>query len=104
MESGNDEEARALVHAKELSEADERKWLYHLGNLLHAAGRPLQASAIWREVGTPPQIPSNDLSLVTLLRRWWPPVLATIGVLTIFYTLLFTTFPRLSTCFNLCRR
>ena len=41
VESGNDEEARALVHAKELSEADERKWLYHLGNLLHAAGRPL---------------------------------------------------------------
>ena len=25
VESGNDEEARALVHAKELSEADERK-------------------------------------------------------------------------------
>ena len=94
VESGNDEEARALVQAKELSEADERKWLYHLGNLLHAAGRPLQASAIWREVGTPPQVPPNELSLVTLLRRWWPPVLATIGVLTIFYTLLFTTFPR----------
>ena len=72
VESGNDEEARALVHAKELSEADERKWLYHLGNLLHAAGRPLQASAIWREVGTPPQIPSNDLSLFTLLRRSAP--------------------------------
>ena len=94
VESGNDKEARALVQEKELSEADERKWLYHLGNLLHAAGRPLQASAIWREVGTPPQVPPNELSLVTLLRRWWPPVLATIGVLTIFYTLLFTTFPR----------
>ena len=94
VESGNYEEARALVHAKELSEVDERKWLYHLGNLLHAAGRPLQASAIWREVGTPPQIPPDDLSLATLLRRRWPPVLATIGVLTIFYTLLFTTFPR----------
>ena len=94
VESGNHEEARALVHAKELSEIDERKWLYHLGNLLHAAGRPLQASAIWREVGTPPQIHPNKSSLVALLRSWWPPVLATIGVLTIFYTLLFTTFPR----------
>ena len=56
VESGNDKEARALVQEKELSEADERKWLYHLGNLLHAAGRPLQASAIWREVGSPPQV------------------------------------------------
>ena len=92
--SGNDEEARKLLLAKELSEADERKWLYHLGNLIHAAGRPIQASAVWREIGTPPQISTHDLSLVTLLRRWWPPVLATIGVLTIFYTLLFTTFPR----------
>ena len=44
VESGKDEEARALVHAKELSKADERKWLYHLGNL---------ASVIWRELGTP---------------------------------------------------
>ena len=73
VESGNDEEARALVQAKELSEADERKWLYHLGNLLHAAGRPLQASVIWREVGTPPQIHPNESSLVALLRSWWPP-------------------------------
>ena len=68
--SGNDEEARNLLLAKELSEADERKWLYHLGNLIHAAGRPIQASGIWREIGTPPQISTHDLSLVTLLRRW----------------------------------
>ena len=61
VESGNHEEARALVHAKELSEFDERKWLYHLGNLLHAAGRPLQASVIWREVGTPHKFTQMNL-------------------------------------------
>jgi tetratricopeptide (TPR) repeat protein len=94
VESGNDEEARELLQSKKLSTFDERKWLYHLGNLLHAAGRPFQASAIWREAGTPQQVSSNKPSLVTLLRRWWPPMLVTIGVLAVFYTLLFTTFPR----------
>ena len=72
--SGNDEEARTLLFAKELSEADKRKWLYHLGNLVHAAGRPIEASAIWQEIGTLPLISPDELSLVTLLRRWWPPV------------------------------
>lgn len=91
--AGEEAEALRLLASQDWSDTERRRWSYHLGNLLHAAGRTESAGKIWRDLREVAPLPESP-SLVQIFRRWWPPALMTVGVILTFYALLFTNFPR----------
>ncbi len=97
-QTGNFQQTTKLLQTKALTPQETSRWWYFTGNLFFDHGHSELAEQAWRRSQIFPLAAESDglLSRVDTQhrRRWWPAVLMTLGVIFLFYTLLFTNFPR----------